>query len=314
MSDSNNRDVRSGSPDKTNSRCGFVALIGAPNAGKSTLMNQMVGCKISIVTHKAQTTRAQIRGIALEGENQLIFVDTPGIFEPRRRLERAMVATAWQGVGEADAVAVVYDSTRERIDSNTKAIAGALKEQRIKASLVLNKIDAIPRERLLALASSFQGMEAFDDIFMVSALEGDGVKDLMKHLGRKLPKSVWLYPEDQLSDLSMRALAAEVTREKLLLNLHEELPYNLTVETDQWEEFQNGSVKISQTIYVQKESHKAMCLGTGGRTIRLIRSQAQRDLQDKQGRPVHLFLFVKVRKKWADDPARYREMGLEFGD
>ncbi|WP_343564802.1 GTPase Era [Kiloniella sp. b19] len=305
-------------PDMTHetdaqTRCGFVALIGAPNAGKSTLMNRMVGSKISIVTHKAQTTRARIRGIALSEDSQLIFVDTPGIFEPSNRLERAMVAAAWQGVAEADAVAVIYDAARKKIDGSTKRIIEGLKEQKIKATLVLNKIDCIKREKLLEMAVEFQATGVFDDIFMISATEGDGVDDLLRHLGQQLPKSVWLYPEDQLSDLSMRMLAAEITREKLFLNLHEELPYNLTVETDRWEEFKDGSVKISQTIYVQREAHKAMCLGKGGRTIKLIRSQAQEELQAEQQRQVHLFLFVKVREKWADDPARYREMGLEFG-
>ena len=294
-------------------RCGFVVLTGAPNAGKSTLMNRMVGSKVSIVTHKAQTTRARIRGIALSDDSQLIFVDTPGIFEPSNRLERAMVVAAWQGVAEADAVAVIYDAARRKVDGNTRRIIEGLKEQKIKATLVLNKIDCIKREKLLEMVVGFQATGVFDNIFMISATEGDGVDDLLCHLGQQLPKSVWLYPEDQLSDLPMRMLAAEITREKLFLNLHEELPYNLTVETDRWEEFKDGSVRISQTIYVQRDAHKAMCLGKGGRTIKLIRSQAQEELQVEQQRPVHLFLFVKVREKWVDDPARYREMGLDFG-
>ncbi len=294
-------------------RCGFVALIGAPNAGKSTVMNRMVGHKISIVTHKAQTTRARIRGIALCADSQLIFVDTPGIFSPSSRLERAMVSAAWQGVGEADIVVVLYDAMRKKIDGNTRAIIEGLRQQKITAILVLNKIDAIARERLLGLAAEFQATGVFGDIFMVSATEGDGVDDLLIHLARHVPESVWLYPEDQLSDLSQRLLSAEITREKLFLNLHDELPYHLSVETESWEEFQDGSVKISQTIYVQRESHKAMCLGKRGRTIKLVRARAQDELQRMEQRKVHLFLFVKVREKWTDDPARYREMGLEFG-
>lgn len=293
-------------------RCGFVALIGAPNAGKSTVMNRMVGHKISIVTHKAQTTRARIRGIALCADSQLVFVDTPGIFSPSSRLERAMVSAAWQGVGEADIVVVLYDATRKKIDGNTRTIIEGLRQQKITAILALNKIDAIARERLLGLAVEFQATGVFGDIFMISATEGDGVDDLLAHLAQQVPESVWLYPEDQLSDLSQRLLSAEITREKLFLNLHDELPYRLSVETEDWEEFQDGSVKISQTIYVQRESHKAMCLGKGGRTIKLVRARAQDELQRLEQRKVHLFLFVKVREKWIDDPARYREMGLEF--
>lgn len=293
-------------------RCGFVALIGAPNAGKSTVMNRMVGHKISIVTHKAQTTRARIRGIALCADSQLVFVDTPGIFSPSSRLERAMVSAAWQGVGEADIVVLLYDATRKKIDGNTRTIIEGLRQQKITAILALNKIDAIARERLLGLAAEFQATGVFGDIFMISATEGDGVDDLLAHLARQVPESVWLYPEDQLSDLSQRLLSAEITREKLFLNLHDELPYRLSVETEDWEEFQDGSVKISQTIYVQREGHKAMCLGKGGRTIKLVRARAQDELQRLEQRKVHLFLFVKVREKWIDDPARYREMGLEF--
>lgn len=293
-------------------RCGFVALIGAPNAGKSTVMNRMVGHKISIVTHKAQTTRARIRGIALCADSQLVFVDTPGIFSPSSRLERAMVSAAWQGVGEADIVVVLYDATRKKIDGNTRTIIEGLRQQKITAILALNKIDAIARERLLGLAVEFQATGVFGDIFMISATEGDGVDDLLAHLAQQVPESVWLYPEDQLSDLSQRLLSAEITREKLFLNLHDELPYRLSVEIEDWEEFQDGSVKISQTIYVQRESHKAMCLGKGGRTIKLVRARAQDELQRLEQRKVHLFLFVKVREKWIDDPARYREMGLEF--
>ena len=224
-----------------------------------------------------------------------------------------MVSAAWQGVGEADVVVLLYDATRKKIDGNTRAIIEGLRQQNITAILALNKIDAIVRERLLGLAAEFQATGVFGDIFMISATEGDGVDDLLTHLARQVPESVWLYPEDQLSDLSQRLLSAEITREKLFLNLHDELPYRLSVETEGWEEFQDGSVKISQTIYVQRESHKAMCLGKGGRTIKLVRARAQDELQKIEQRKVHLFLFVKVREKWTDDPARYREMGLEFG-
>lgn len=298
--------------EQQNSRCGFVALLGAPNAGKSTLMNRMVGGKVSIVTHKVQTTRSQIRGIAVHKNSQIIFVDTPGIFAPKRRLERAMVSAAWQGAGDADLVVVLHDASRKKIGENTRSIIDGLKEQGRKAVLVLNKVDTIKREKLLALAAEFQATGVFSDIFMISALEGDGVEDLLDHLAQAVPEGVWLYPDDQLSDLPMRSIAAEITREKLFLNLHEELPYNLTVETEDWEEFDDGSAKISQTIYVQREQHKGICLGKGGRTIKQVRAQAQRELEEALGRPVHLFLFVKVSEKWADDPERYREMGLDF--
>ncbi|WP_419904127.1 GTPase Era [Kiloniella sp.] len=293
-------------------RCGFIALIGAPNAGKSTLMNRMVGGKVSIVTHKVQTTRSQIRGIAIHEKSQLIFVDTPGIFLPKKRLERAMVSSAWKGAGDAEIVVVLHDACRKKIGEDTRAIIAGLQKQERQAILALNKIDSIKPEKLLALAQEFMAMGVFSEIFMISAQEGDGVNDLMDHLAKEVPAGIWLYPEDQLSDHPMRSIAAEVTREKLFLNLHDELPYNLTVETDSWEDFDDGSVKISQTIYVQRDIHKAMCLGKGGRTIKLVRSKSQKDLEESLERKVHLFLYVKVREKWADDPARYREMGLDF--
>lgn len=294
-------------------RCGFVALLGAPNAGKSTLLNALVGHKVSIVTHKVQTTRMRIRGLAIEGASQIVFVDTPGIFQPKRRLERAMVAAAWAGAQDADVVVLLYDAGRKRVDDDTRRIIVGLKGQGRRAVLALNKIDRIRRDKLLALAAQFDAEGIFDRIFMISALTGDGLADLRRYLAEAMPEGPWLYPEDQLSDLPLRLLAAEVTREKLFLKLHEELPYALTVETETWEEFKDGSVKIEQTIYLQRESQKAIALGKGGQTIKEVRAAAQADLAELLERPVHLFLFVKVREKWIDDPDRYRDWGLEFG-
>ncbi|MFD2207110.1 GTPase Era [Kiloniella antarctica] len=308
----NDQDPKQTEENPSDTRCGFIALIGAPNAGKSTLMNRMVGGKVSIVTHKVQTTRSQIRGIAIHDKSQLIFVDTPGIFLPKKRLERAMVSSAWKGAGDAEIIVVLHDACRKKIGEDTRVIADGLKKQGRQAILALNKIDSINPEKLLLLAQEFMAMGVFSEIFMISAQEGDGVRDLMDSLAKQVQEGVWLYPEDQLSDHPMRSIAAEVTREKLFLNLHDELPYNLTVETDNWEDFKDGSVKISQTIYVQRDIHKAMCLGKGGRTIKLVRSKSQKDLEESLERKVHLFLYVKVREKWADDPARYREMGLDF--
>ena len=293
-------------------RCGFAALLGAPNAGKSTLLNALVGEKISIVTPKVQTTRSRIRGIVIEGASQIVFVDTPGIFQPKRRLERAMVAAAWAGARDADLVVLLYDASRKRVDEDTRRILEGLKRQERRAVLALNKIDAIRRDKLLALAAAFEAEGLFERIFMISALTGDGVDDLRRYLAGLLPEGPWLYPEDQLSDLPLRLLAAEVTREKLFLKLHQELPYALTVETERWEDFKDGSVKIEQTIYLQRESQKAIVLGKGGRTIKELRAAAQGELAAMLERPVHLFLFVKVREGWIDDPERYREWGLEF--
>jgi len=293
-------------------RCGFAALLGAPNAGKSTLLNALVGEKISIVTPKVQTTRSRIRGIVIEGASQIVFVDTPGIFQPKRRLERAMVAAAWAGARDADLVVLLYDASRKRVDEDTRRILDGLKRQERRAVLALNKIDAIRRDKLLALAAAFEAEGLFERIFMISALTGDGVDDLRRYLAGLLPEGPWLYPEDQLSDLPLRLLAAEVTREKLFLKLHQELPYALTVETERWEDFKDGSVKIEQTIYLQRESQKAIVLGKGGRTIKELRAAAQGELAAMLERPVHLFLFVKVREGWIDDPERYREWGLEF--
>ncbi len=293
-------------------RCGFVALLGAPNAGKSTLLNALVGTKVSIVTPKVQTTRARIRAIAVVGESQIVFVDTPGIFAPRRRLDRAMVAAAWSGAQDADVAVLVVDATRPRAHGDTDRIIAGLKEQKRGAVLALNKIDAIRRDKLLELAAGFEAEGIFDEIFMISALTGDGVADLLAHLAGRMPAGPWHYPEDQLSDLPLRLLAAETTREKLFLRLHQELPYALTVETEAWEEQDKGDVRIEQTIYVGRQSHKPMVLGKGGRTIKAVREAAQADLREQLGRPVHLFLFVKVRENWLDDPARYRTWGLDF--
>lgn len=294
------------------SRCGFVALVGAPNAGKSTLLNRLVGAKVSIVTHKVQTTRSRVRGIAMAGASQIVFVDTPGIFTPKRRLERAMVAAAWAAVEDADEVILIYDAGRPRRDPDTQLIVEGLRQRGRRAILALNKIDLVPRPRLLELAAAFEAEGIFSRIFMISASSGDGVDDLLGTLAAAMPPGPWHYPEDQLSDLPQRLLAAEVTREKLFLQLHQELPYALTVDTDAWEEFADGSVKITQTITVARESHKGICLGKGGRTIKAVRNAAQADLQAMLERRVHLFLYVKVRENWAEDPARYRAWGLDF--
>ncbi len=293
-------------------RCGVVALAGAPNAGKSTLVNSLVGAKVSIVTRKVQTTRMRLRAIAVHGDVQIVFMDMPGIFSPKRRLERAMVAAAWSGVHDADVVVVVFDAERRNIDRDTRLILDGLKKKRRRAVLALNKIDLIKRERLLHLAAQFEAEGIFDRIFMISALEGDGVGDLMAYLDRQMPEGPWLFPEDQLSDLPLRHMAAEATREQLFHRLHQELPYSLTVETDTWEEFKDGSVKIEQTIYVQRKTQKAIVLGKGGSQIKQIRSDTQEELKAMLGRRVHLFLFVKVREGWIDDPERYQSLGLDF--
>jgi GTP-binding protein Era len=293
-------------------RCGFVALVGAPNSGKSTLLNRLIGAKVSIVTHKVQTTRSRVRGIAIVGASQIVFVDTPGIFRPKRRLERAMVAAAWSGAQDADEVVVLYDAARRGVDADTRLIVDGLKARGRSAVLALNKIDRIARERLLELAAGFEAEGVFSRLFMVSALNGDGVEDLRQHLAEGLPEGPWLYPEDQLSDLPERLLAAEVTREKLFLRLHQELPYALTVETEDWQDFEDGSARIEQVVTVARPGHKGICLGKGGRTIKAVREAAQAELEETLGRKVHLFLFVKVRENWLEDPARYRALGLEF--
>jgi GTP-binding protein Era len=292
-------------------RCGFVAIVGAPNAGKSTLINRLVGAKVSIVTHKVQTTRSLIRGIAVFGSTQIVFVDTPGIFAPKKRLERAMVDAAWSGAADADALVVLVDGQRG-IDANVRRIVDGLAGSRRKAILALNKIDAVRRDTLLGLARELDAAGVFTDTFMISALDGDGVDDLRDALVARMPAGPFLYPEDQLSDLPQRLLAAEITREKAFLRLHDELPYALAVDTDEWQDFRDGSVRIHQTIYVERESQKGIVLGKGGRTVKALRGEAQADLAEMLGRPVHLFVHVKVRANWVDDPGRYRQWGLKF--
>jgi GTP-binding protein Era len=292
-------------------RCGFAALVGAPNAGKSTLLNQLVGAKVSIVSRKAQTTRAMVRGIAIEGEAQIILVDTPGIFKPKRRLDRAMVASALSGAADADVISLLIDA-RKGLDEEVEAILAQLADNKTPKILVLNKIDIIARERLLALATELNARGAFEETFMVSALTGDGVGDLRRALAVRMKPSPWLYPEDQLSDAPLRLLAAEITREKIYDRLHDELPYQSTVETDSWTQQKDGSARIEQTIFVAREGQKRIVIGEGGRTIKAIGQAARLEIAEAAEQPVHLFLFVKVRENWADDPERYREMRLEF--
>ena len=297
-------------PD-TNTRCGFVALVGAPNAGKSTLLNALVGSKVSIVSRKVQTTRALVRGIAIEGSAQIIFVDTPGIFAPRRRLDQAMVASAWSGAGDADVVALLVDA-HKGIDEEVEAILSGLGKLKQPAVLILNKIDRIERSTLLKLTATLNAHFAFRETFMVSALTGDGVAHLKKQLAAMMPESPWLYPEDQVSDAPLRLLAAEITREKLFERLHDELPYQSTVETDSWKELPDGSARIEQTIYVAREGQKRIVIGEGGRTIKAIGQAARKEIAEAAEEKVHLFLFVKVRPDWLNDPERYREIGLQF--
>jgi GTP-binding protein Era len=292
-------------------RCGFVAIIGAPNAGKSTLLNRMVGSKVAIVTHKVQTTRARIRGIAMEGSAQIVFVDTPGIFKPKRRLDRAMVDAAWGGAGDADLIVLMVDMESGR-DSDLDRIVEGLKAQGKKAILVLNKADACDREKLLKTAAALAETGIFTETFMISALTGDGVDDLKRHIAALMPEGPWHYPEDQAADVPLRSLAAEITREKLFLRLHDELPYSLTVETEEWEQKKDGSIRIAQVIYVERDSQKKIALGKGGQTIKTIGQLAREELQEMLETKVHLFLFVKVRENWSDDRERYREMGLDF--
>jgi len=292
-------------------RCGYVALVGAPNAGKSTLLNQLVGAKVSIVSPKVQTTRSRVLGIAIAGAAQIIFVDTPGIFAPRRRLERAMVAAAWAGAEDADIVVLLIDAERG-IDGDTQHIIDGLKEAGRRAVLALNKIDLVARDSLLPLAARLSKAGVFDPVFMISSLTGDGVADLKTYLAGALAPGPWLFPEDQLTDLPQRLLAAEITREQIFLQLHQELPYAALVETESWEELKDGSVKISQTIHVQRDSQKAIVLGKGGQRIKKIGALARAELQGMLDRRVHLFLFVRVTENWTEDRERYRDMGLEF--
>ncbi|MGI6852880.1 GTPase Era [Mesorhizobium sp. 1B3] len=292
-------------------RSGFVALIGAPNAGKSTLVNQLVGTKVSIVTHKVQTTRAIVRGIATHDRTQIVFVDTPGIFRPRRRLDKAMVMTAWGGAKDADLVLVLIDAERG-IRGDAETILDNLAGMAQPKILVLNKVDRVKPETLLKLTADANARAGFERTFMISALTGSGCADLLDFLATRLPEGPWYYPEDQISDLPMRQLAAEITREKLYLRLHQELPYSSHVETEKWEEKKDGSVRIEQVIYVERDSQKKILLGHKGETIRAIGEAARKEIAEILEQKVHLFLFVKVRENWGDDPERYREMGLEF--
>jgi GTP-binding protein Era len=293
------------------SRCGFVALIGAPNVGKSTLINALVGSKVSIVTPKVQTTRALIRGIVIDGAAQLIFVDTPGIFSPRRRLDRAMVGTAWGSTQDADIVALLIDSRKGATDEDDK-ILDTLKDIRPAKVLVLNKVDLVDKPKLLALTKSINERATFAATFMIAALSGDGVDDLKHWFAAHVPFGPWLYPQDQISDAPLRQLAAEITREKVYLRLHQELPYQSTVETEAWKELADGSVRIEQTLYVERESQRKIVLGKAGQTIKAIGAAARSEIAATIEQPVHLFLHVKVREGWGDDPERYRAMGLEF--
>ena len=293
-------------------RCGFVALLGAPNAGKSTLVNALVGTKVTIVTHKVQTTRALVRGIALEGPAQLVLIDTPGIFAPRRRLDRAMVSTAWGGAADADLVCLLIDAKRG-LEEESEAILAKLKDVPRPRVLVLTKVDIVAdKPKLLELAASLNARLAFEATFMVSGTTGDGIAELKAWLGGRVPEGPWHYPEDQVSDAPLRSLAAEITREKLTLRLHEELPYRSTVETTSWQAKTDGSVRIEQTIFVERESQRKIVLGTRGATIKAISMAARADIAEAVDAKVHLFLFVKVREGWSDEPERYREMGLEF--
>ncbi|CAN7343895.1 MULTISPECIES: GTPase Era [Brucella] len=301
----------SGEIETGQTRSGFVALIGAPNAGKSTLVNQLVGTKVSIVTHKVQTTRALVRGIFIENNAQIVLVDTPGIFRPKRRLDRAMVTTAWGGAKDADIILVLLDA-QGGLNENAEALLESMKNVRQKKVLVLNKVDRVDPPVLLDLAKKANELVTFDQTFMISALNGSGCKDLAKFLAETVPNGPWYYPEDQISDMPMRQLAAEITREKLYLRLHEELPYSSTVETERWEERKDGSVRIEQVIYVERESQKKIVLGHKGETIKAIGQAARKEISEILEQNAHLFLFVKVRENWGNDPERYREMGLDF--
>ena len=299
----------------TETRAGFVALIGEPNAGKSTLLNRMVGAKVSIVTHKVQTTRARIRGVTIEGDTQIVFVDTPGLFAPRRRLDRAMVAAAWSGAADADIVVLLIEA-HCGVTAGVKLILEALNERGggRPVALAINKIDKVKADKLLVLTKELNELYDFTETFMISAEKGHGVDTLRKWLAAELPKGPWLYPEDQIADLPLRMIAAEITREKLTLRLHQELPYQLTVETENWEDRKDGSVKIDQLIYVMRDGHKGILLGHKGETIKAVGKAAREELEEFMGRKVHLFLQVKVRPNWLNEAERYSEMGLNFKD
>ncbi len=291
--------------------CGFIALVGAPNAGKSTLLNSLVGTKVSSVTHKAQTTRSQVRGVVTLDKAQLVFIDTPGIFAPKRRLDRAMVESAWGGAGDADLVAFIVDAERG-ITADLESLLEGLSNISHPKILILNKIDTIKNEALLELSQALNEKLRFEATFMISALKGYGVQDFIDWCVKHIPPGPWHFPEDHLTDLTMAITAAEITREKLFLRVHDEIPYNSTVETESFKIQKDGSYKIDQVIYLSRESHKKIVLGAGGQTIKAIGAEARRELMEMYEVPIHLFLFVKVREKWSEDPERYREMGLEF--
>ncbi len=297
-------------------RCGFVAIIGAPNAGKSTLINALVGEKVSIVTRKAQTTRSVVRGVMTRESAQIVFVDTPGLFAPKRRLDRAMVASAWSAAADADVLALMIDARKETsqpgLTEETRAILAGLGGAAKPKLAVLNKIDLVERPKLLELAAALNAAMVFDETFMISAATGDGLARLTERLIELIPPGPWLYPEDQIAEAPIRSLAAEITREKLIERLHDELPYQATVETDSWKDLPDGSARIEQTIFVTRESHRKIVLGEGGRKIKAIGTAARKDIAEAHGAKVHLFLFVKVRENWLDDPERYRAMGLDF--
>lgn len=299
-------------PGEADRRCGFIAIIGAPNAGKSTLVNQLVGAKVSIVSHKVQTTRVPVRGIAVTGSSQLVFIDTPGIFDPKKRLDRAMVDAAWGGAGDGDLVALLVDAPKG-IQPDVERIIARLTQTKRAAILILNKVDRITdKAKLLALASALNERFTFLDTFMISAETGSGVDDLKRFLAANVPHGPWHYPEDEISDAPLRLLAAEITREKIYRLLHDELPYAITVETTDWKDLKNGAARIEQTIFVERDSQKSIVLGKGGHTIKQISQSARAEIKNIIEREAHLFLFVKVRESWKDDPERYREMGLEF--
>ena len=311
MTEINHPQGDSATTAEAQTRSGFVTLIGAPNAGKSTLVNRLVGTKVSIVTHKVQTTRALVRGIITEDQTQIVLVDTPGIFKPKRRLDRAMVTTAWGGARDADLVLILLDA-QGGLNESAEALLTSLENTHQKKILILNKVDRVDPPKLLELAQAANEKVKFESTFMISALNGSGCKDLLKYLVAQMPYGPWYYPEDQISDMPMRQLAAEVTREKLYLRLHEELPYSSTVETEKWEERKDGSVRIEQVVYVERDSQKKIVLGHKGETIKAIGQASRKEMSTILEQPVHLFLFVKVRDNWGNDPERYREMGLEF--
>ena len=292
-------------------RSGFIALIGAPNAGKSTLLNHMVGTKLAIVTHKVQTTRTRLLGIAMEGKSQLIFVDTPGIFKPKRRLDRSMVSSAWQGAYDADIIVLLIDAT-SGVDSDVAEIIAGLEKSGRKAILALNKVDAVQKDKLLGLANELSEKECFSEIFMISALKGSGVADLRKLLAERVAPGPYLFPEDQLTDVTQRSLAAEITREKIFLRLHQELPYSIWVATEKWEDMKDGSVRVEQIIHVERDGHKGIVIGKGGKTLKAIGAAARKDMEEVLGTRVHLFLFVKVSENWTDSAFHFAEMGMEY--